>query len=202
MGLDPDSLKLEQQVCFGLYSAINGLVRTYKPLLGELGLTYLQYLVMLVLWEDGALSVSEIGLRLGLDSGTLTPLLKRLETAGLLTRRRVPEDQRRVCIELTTAGRELHARALGIPDAKRCRLALEPEEIASLKAALLPLTDLCEVARLRQSDLIPPLPLRKPTEERGPFHEDFLHRRSRGPRWPIRTRSLFRWGAGHPAEPA
>lgn len=108
-------LRLDDQLCFALYAATNRVVRAYRPLLGELGLTYPQYLVMLVLWEGDQLMVSELGERLYLDSGTLTPLLKRLESAGLLTRLRDAQDERRVRIALTDAGRALRSAAEKIP---------------------------------------------------------------------------------------
>src|SRR5689334_3586565 len=98
---DNPALLLDNQVCFALYSASLAMTKLYKPLLDELGLTYPQYLVMLVLWEGDGLMVSELGQRLSLDSGTLTPLLKRLETSGLITRIRAVEDERRVHVTLT-----------------------------------------------------------------------------------------------------
>src|SRR4051812_3388149 len=113
---DPDqALRLDNQLCFALYSASLAMTKLYKPLLAELGLTYPQYLVMMALWEDDGLMVSQLGERLSLDSGTLTPLLKRLETAGLVSRIRDVEDERRVHISLTAAGRKLKARAQKIP---------------------------------------------------------------------------------------
>jgi DNA-binding MarR family transcriptional regulator len=115
-GLDLEAaLLLDNQLCFALYSASLAMTKLYKPLLKALGLTYSQYIVMLVLWEKDALSVSELGERLHLDSGTLTPLLKRLEAAGLLARIRATDDERRVHIRLTAAGRQLKAKAAGIP---------------------------------------------------------------------------------------
>ena len=108
-------LQLDNQLCFALYSASLAMTRLYKPLLDELGLTYPQYLAMLVLWEQDGLMVSELGERLFLDSGTLTPLLKRLEAAGLITRLRAVQDERRVHITLTAAGRQLKAQAAKIP---------------------------------------------------------------------------------------
>src|SRR3954470_3587338 len=111
--IDPDrALLLDNQLCFALYSASLAMTKLYKPLLEDLGLTYPQYLVMLVLWERDGLMVSELGERLFLDSGTLTPLLKRLEAAGLIARIRAVEDERRVHISLTAAGRKLKARAM------------------------------------------------------------------------------------------
>lgn len=109
------ALLLDNQLCFALYSASLAMTKLYKPLLDELGLTYPQYLVMLVLWEDDGRTVSELGQRLSLDSGTLTPLLKRLEAAGLVSRLRDVADERRVHIHLTAAGRRLKARAAKVP---------------------------------------------------------------------------------------
>jgi DNA-binding MarR family transcriptional regulator len=109
------ALLLDNQLCFALYSASLAMTKLYKPLLEELGLTYPQYLVMLALWEEDGLTVSALGDRLSLDSGTLTPLLKRLEAAGLVSRIRDIDDERRVRISLTAAGRKLRARAQKIP---------------------------------------------------------------------------------------
>lgn len=108
-------LQLDNQLCFALYSTSLAMTKLYKPLLEELGLTYPQYLAMLVLWEQDGLTVSELGERLYLDSGTLTPLLKRMESAGLVSRIRAVEDERRVHITLTAAGRKLKAKAAKIP---------------------------------------------------------------------------------------
>jgi len=109
------ALLLDNQLCFALYSASLAMTKLYKPLLDDLGLTYPQYLAMLVLWERDGLMVSELGERLFLDSGTLTPLLKRLEAAGLVARIRDVDDERRVHITLTGAGRKLKTRAARIP---------------------------------------------------------------------------------------
>jgi DNA-binding MarR family transcriptional regulator len=109
------ALRLDHQLCFALYSASLAMTKLYKPLLDELGLTYPQYLALLALWEQDGLTVSDLGERLHLDSGTLTPLLKRLETAGLLSRLRDVQDERRVLIRLTAAGRQLKKRAARIP---------------------------------------------------------------------------------------
>ena len=125
-------LRLDNQLCFAIYSASLAKTRLYKPLLDQLELTYPQYLVMLVLWEQDGLMVSELGQRLSLDSGTLTPLLKRLEASGYVTRIRDVNDERRVHISLTTAGRRLKARAAKVPacllDASQCSL----DELVSL----------------------------------------------------------------------
>lgn len=109
------ALLLDNQLCFALYSASLAMTKLYKPLLAELGLTYPQYLVMLVLWERDGLMVSELGERLFLDSGTLTPLLKRLEAAGLIARIRALDDERRVHVTLSSAGRKLKTRAAKVP---------------------------------------------------------------------------------------
>ncbi|WP_341907803.1 MarR family transcriptional regulator [Polaromonas sp. YR568] len=108
-------LRLDNQLCFALYSTSLAMTKLYKPLLENLGLTYPQYLVMLVLWERDDLTVSALGEKLYLDSGTLTPLLKRLEVAGLISRLRAAEDERRVHITLTAAGRKLKAKAAEVP---------------------------------------------------------------------------------------
>jgi DNA-binding MarR family transcriptional regulator len=110
-----DALHLDNQLCFALHSASLAMTKVYKPHLDALGLTYPQYLVLLVLWERDALSVSAIGERLFLDSGTLTPLLKRLEAQGLLSRTRDTADERRVVIRLSEQGRALRQDAAGIP---------------------------------------------------------------------------------------
>ncbi|WMS41580.1 MarR family transcriptional regulator [Acuticoccus sp. MNP-M23] len=111
-----DALKLEEQLCFPIYAAANATVRLYRPLLDPLGLTYLQYLVMLILWEHAPVSVGEIGRLLVLDSGTLTPLLKRLEANGLVSRRRDSDDERRVLIGLTAEGLEMREKVKTIPN--------------------------------------------------------------------------------------
>jgi DNA-binding MarR family transcriptional regulator len=109
------ALALDSQLCFALYSASLAMTKLYKPLLDNLGLTYPQYLALLVLWERDGIAVSELGERLTLDSGTLTPLLKRMEASGLVSRLRDTNDERRVLIRLTAAGRALKARARRIP---------------------------------------------------------------------------------------
>ena len=109
-----DWLKLESQLCFALYSTSLALTKQYKPLLQPLGLTYPQYLVLLVLWQHDGLGVNELGEQLFLDSGTLTPLLKRMETAGWLTRTRALDDERRVIVNLAAGGKALRPRAVGV----------------------------------------------------------------------------------------
>jgi MarR family transcriptional regulator, organic hydroperoxide resistance regulator len=120
-----DPIRLDQQLCFALYHASRALIRAYGPLLEPLGLTYPQYLVMLVLWAEKTASVKELGQRLALDSGTLTPLLKRLEQSGLVSRRRDPADERVVQIEITAQGRDLQAKARNVPVELVCRLGMD-----------------------------------------------------------------------------
>jgi DNA-binding MarR family transcriptional regulator len=129
-------LKLDHQLCFALYSSSLAMTKLYKPLLDPLGLTYPQYLVMLVLWEGDGLTVSALGERLMLDSGTLTPLLKRLESAGLVQRLRDTADERRVLLRLTAAGRALKARASKVPAAVFCAAGCSLDELAALTARL------------------------------------------------------------------
>lgn len=131
-----DVLKLDSQLCFAVYAAAHAFTATYKPLLEPLGLTYPQYLVMLVLWQEDGMTVSAIGSRLGLDSGTLTPLLKRLEAAGLVSRIRDAADERQVRITLTGPGRALKAKAKGLPRALLCASGLTLAEIAALRGKL------------------------------------------------------------------
>ena len=110
-----DWLQLDNQVCFALYSTSLAMTKLYKPLLAPLGLTYPQYLAFLVLWERDGVTVGELGARLFLDSGTLTPLLKRMEAAGWLQRQRAADDERRVIVSLTAEGRALRQQARGVP---------------------------------------------------------------------------------------
>lgn len=126
-----DLLKLDHQLCFALYSASLAMTKLYKPWLDDLGLTYPQYIAMLALWEEDGVTVSALGERLHLDSGTLTPLLKRLESVGYLVRLRDVDDERRVRIRLTPSGRRLRTRAARIPacvlEATQCPI---PEVLA------------------------------------------------------------------------
>lgn len=133
---DLPGLQLNDQLCFPLYAASNLMVRLYRPLLDELGLTYPQYLVMLALWETSPSTVGELGARLYLDSGTLTPLLKRLEAAGFVTRRRDAQDERRVLIALTPAGTALRTQAEHVPDSLMCRLDLPLDDAFTLRDEL------------------------------------------------------------------
>ncbi|MFD0321137.1 MarR family winged helix-turn-helix transcriptional regulator [Lysobacter gummosus] len=131
------TLLLDDQLCFALYSTGLALNKVYRKLLTRLGLTYPQYLVMMVLWERDGVTVSEIGERLFLDSATLTPLLKRLEAAGLLTRTRAASDERQVIIELSKAGRALKTKAQGVPAGMSCAVeGCTIEQLTVLKAQL------------------------------------------------------------------
>ncbi|MCE9788394.1 MarR family winged helix-turn-helix transcriptional regulator [Shewanella chilikensis] len=129
-----EPLCLENQVCFSLYSAANAMVRAYRPVLDALDLTYPQYLAMLVLWQHKGISVKALGERLHLDSGTLTPLLKRLETKGLLLRGRSEQDERVRVLTLTDAGLALQARAADVPEQMLCRSAMPRAELQQLKS--------------------------------------------------------------------
>ena len=129
-------LRLDNQLCFALYAATGLVTRAYRPLLEPLGLTYPQYLAMMALWEKAPRTVSDLGEALGLDSGTLTPLLKRMEGAGLVTRTRDRADERRVQIALTDQGLALQDQAAGVPLALACALDLPGDEIVSLRATL------------------------------------------------------------------
>ena len=131
-----DWLALDRQLCFALYAASLAMTKAYKPLLAPLGLTYPQYLVMLVLWEGDGISVSALGDRLTLDSGTLTPLLKRLQALGLLLRLRDTADERRVLLRLSPAGRRLQAQARAVPQALACAIACDLQQIQQLTAQL------------------------------------------------------------------
>ncbi len=131
-----EQLRLDNQLCFALYAASGLVTRAYRPLLEPLGLTYPQYLAMMALWEKAPRTVSDLGEALGLDSGTLTPLLKRMEGAGLVKRTRDAADERRVQVTLTEAGAALRVQAAGVPLALACALDLPGEEIVSLRTTL------------------------------------------------------------------
>ncbi len=131
-----DPLCLDNQLCFSLYSAAHAIKKAYRPLLDALGLTYPQYLILLALWETDGRNVSEIGKTLALDSGTLTPVLKRLESSGLITRTRRLRDEREVEISLTPGGRALRERALGVRREIVQQLRMSEAEIADLRTEL------------------------------------------------------------------
>ena len=136
-----DGLKLSDQLCFVTYSAAQAFTRVYKPLLDPLGLTYPQYLVLLVLWEGDNIPVKDIGQRLFLDSGTLTPLLKRLQAAGIVERTRDVEDERQVRITLTQKGRDLQGPVKKAWDQVVCAVGLQPDEFDVIKAQITRLRD-------------------------------------------------------------
>ena len=131
-----EALRLDRQLCFALYGAANRVTRLYRPLLEALGLTYPQYLAMLVLWEASPRTVGALGEALDLESSTLTPLLKRLETQGLVARQRDPEDERRVIVTLTEAGAALRDKAKAVPEQLFCKLNLGLDELGDLRERL------------------------------------------------------------------
>ncbi|MFE7595067.1 MarR family winged helix-turn-helix transcriptional regulator [Kitasatospora sp. NPDC057512] len=133
---DEELLRLDQQICFSLNAASRAFGGVYRVLLRDLGLTYPQYLVMLVLWEEGELPVKRIGERLRLDSGTLSPLLKRLEAAGLVRRERSPEDERSVTVRLTPEGSVLRERAGQVPRRLLAATGLPVEDLVALRGLL------------------------------------------------------------------
>jgi MarR family transcriptional regulator, organic hydroperoxide resistance regulator len=135
------ALRLDNQICFAVYSTAHAFNRVYKPLLDKLGLTYPQYLVMLVLWERDGVAVKDIGERLFLDSGTLTPLLKRLETADLIKRTRSTEDERQVLIALTIKGESLREKARAVPQAILASSACSVGELVAMKNEIVALRD-------------------------------------------------------------
>lgn len=131
-----EDLKLDNQLCFSLYAASREVIKLYKPCLDKFNLTYTQYIAMLVLWEDEKSTVKEIGKRLHLDSGTLTPLLKKLEGMGLIKRYRDSNDDRVVIVELTEEGRSLKQEIICVPKEMACRINLSRNEIEKLKDEL------------------------------------------------------------------
>lgn len=137
----PTNLRLDDQLCFALYAATNAVVRAYRPLLERIGLTYSQYLVMLVLWQDGEHAVHEIAARLALPGHAVSPLVHRLEHAGLVSLRRVPPDRRVVHVQLTTAGADLEAAAARAQHTVACRTLLAPRALSALRDELHALVD-------------------------------------------------------------
>ncbi|MGY1808533.1 MarR family winged helix-turn-helix transcriptional regulator [Blastococcus sp. SYSU D00669] len=139
--LPAPSVVLDDQLCFALYAASRAVTARYRPMLDELGLTYPQYLVMMLLWENDNQTVGQLGSKLALDSGTLSPLLKRLTAAGLVTRHRRVEDERSVSIALTDAGRALRDKALPISEAMIGAIGFDTTEFDDLKDRLRVLVD-------------------------------------------------------------
>lgn len=133
---NPDYLRLDRQLCFALYTASREIIRQYRPLLDPLGLTYTQYIAMLALWEEDGVTITGLGDRLLLDSGTLTPLLKKMETQGLVMRQRDSGDERMVRIHLTAKGKALKSRAIGVPYSMACATGLEISDIEALRDGL------------------------------------------------------------------
>lgn len=131
-----DVLKLDNQICFPLYACAKEVVRQYKPYLDELDLTYTQYIALMVLWEKGSVNVKELGERLYLDSGTLTPLLKNLEKKGYVTRSRSKEDERVLVVQLTQNGMDLREKAVEIPMKVGSCMAVSPEDAKTLYTLL------------------------------------------------------------------
>ncbi|WP_433057850.1 MarR family winged helix-turn-helix transcriptional regulator [Dactylosporangium sp. CS-033363] len=140
MVLGVDVLPLDRQVCFALYTATRAVTARYRPLLDELGLTYPQYLVLLALWEQDERSVKDLGAALRLESSTLSPLLKRLETAGLVARERRSDDERSVTVRLTSEGTALRTQAAGVPARLVCDGGLDLGELEELRDTLVRLT--------------------------------------------------------------
>ena len=123
-----EALKIGNQLCFPLYACSREIIKRYKPFLDEIDLTYTQYIAMMVLWEQGSTTVKELGNALYLDSGTLTPLLKKMEVKGLINRRRSETDERSLIVSLTGAGEALKDKALSVPQQMASCVCLEPEE--------------------------------------------------------------------------
>jgi DNA-binding MarR family transcriptional regulator len=159
-------LRLGHQLCFALYAASRAAVNLYRPVLEPLGLTYPQYLVLLVLWERGDTPVKDLGAALMLDSGTLSPLLKRMESAGLVRRTRRADDERSVLVSLTPQGRTLRRKVTGVPATIAAAAGLPEAELADLRDRLVALTESISPARTSEGDI----------------HEGALHRRGPGHR--------------------
>lgn len=127
-----DALKIENQLCFPLYACSREIIKQYTPFLDRLGLTYTQYIIMMVLWEQKEIYAKELGQKLFLDSGTMTPVLKKLEEKGFVSRRRSKEDERNLIVTLTDEGKSLNKKAANVPAQMAQCLSLEPEETAEL----------------------------------------------------------------------
>lgn len=145
------TLGLDHQLCFALYSASRAMTAAYRPILTELNLTYPQYLVLLVLWEEDRVTVGRLGERLRLDSGTLSPLLKRLETNGLIRRERSVADERLVEVTLTPAGRRLEQKAQCIPERLALATGITAREATDLRDAVRQLTDALQASLRKES---------------------------------------------------
>lgn len=138
---DYECLKIENQLCFPLYACSKEIVRRYRPMLDELDITYTQYIAMMVLWEYGPSKVNDLGRRLYLDSGTLTPVLKSLESKGYVIRERSKEDERAVVVSVTEKGKELRERAVSVPGRMASCITMEPEKVRMLYGLLYEILD-------------------------------------------------------------
>ena len=134
--MDYELLKLDNQLCFALYACSREITKSYKPFLDELGITYTQYVTLLVLWEQDCITVKDLGTRLHLDSGTLTPLLKKLEAMHLLSRLRARQDERNVIVKLTKDGIALKDRAAAVPQKLLCSTGIDPKKAVKLREDL------------------------------------------------------------------
>ena len=146
------ALSLDRQLCFALYSASRAMTAAYRPILAELNLTYPQYLVMLVLWEEGRATVGRLGERLQLDSGTLSPLLKRLEANGFVRRERSPDDERLVDVTLTSAGRRLERKAQCIPGQLFGSTGMTEQQAVDMRDAVRQLTDALNASQRKEAE--------------------------------------------------
>lgn len=131
-----ECIKLENQLCFSLYALSREIIRLYKPFLDKYNLTYTQYLTMIVIWENNSINIKEIGTRLHLDSGTLTPVIKKLEAMELITKHRDVNDDRVVIVELTESGKNLREEVLNVPELVSCQLGLTKDEFDTLKTPI------------------------------------------------------------------
>lgn len=131
-----DCLKIENQLCFPLYACSKEIIRRYKPFLDEIDLTYTQYIAMMILWEEKSATVKELGARLYLDSGTLTPLLKKLEAKGFIERKRSDKDERNLIVKITKKGEEIKKQAVNIPQKMSCCVRLDKDEAQQLYTLL------------------------------------------------------------------
>lgn len=156
MNSDADSLQLDDFICFAIYSASHAVNRVYKPVLDELGLTYPQYLVMVLLWEKDARTVGELGARLRLESSTLTPLLKRLEASGLLTRTRDKADERQVRLHLTERGSALRGRASAMTRRLGAASGRDMQELHRLRSEINELRDTLDASATASAHNLPP----------------------------------------------
>lgn len=145
-----DCLRLDRQLCFPMYACAKEVVRAYKPYLDELDLTYTQYITMMVLWEEQQMNVKEIGKKLYLDSGTLTPLLKKLESKGYITRERSSQDERNLMVTITKEGEALREKALVIPERMGACIQLSPEDAKNAYDLLYKILDGLTATRMKE----------------------------------------------------